>query len=255
MLVDRIYSSNLWVFFDKAQFRLARRLGLLVALCPEHDEFLRYKHTRGSASRSQIGQDLFVLQRLKEKRGGYFVDFGATDGVSLSNTYLLETEYGWQGLCAEPSQRWHQALKTNRRCAIETRCVWSCSGVRLPFTECRDGEYSTLTQFAESDSHSEHRRREAHCEYHVESVSLTDMLSDHGAPPLIDYLSIDTEGSELEILAAHDFERFRFRVVTVEHNHAGDRRRRIARLLADRGYRRIMPSLSIFDDWYVLQVD
>jgi FkbM family methyltransferase len=255
MLSDRVHASNLWVFFDKARFHVARRLGLLAALCPENNEFLRYMHARGSASRSQIGQDLFVLQRLNEKRGGYFVDFGATDGVSLSNTYLLETDYGWQGLCAEPSRRWHQALKTNRRCAIETRCVWSCSGDRLPFTECRDREYSTLTRFADSDSHAELRAHEADCEYHVESVSLTDMLSDHDAPPLIDYLSIDTEGSELEILSAHDFERFRFRVITVEHNHIGDRRRGIARLLADRGYRRIMPSLSVFDDWYTLRAD
>src|ERR1017187_1984592 len=51
-------------------------------------------------SKSQLRQDLMVLSELDFKRGGYFVEFGATNGVTLSNTYLLEKEYGWTGILA-----------------------------------------------------------------------------------------------------------------------------------------------------------
>jgi hypothetical protein len=44
-------------------------------------------------SRAQLRQDLFVLSETQYKRNGYFVEFGATTGIDLSNTYLLETEF------------------------------------------------------------------------------------------------------------------------------------------------------------------
>lgn len=248
-LLRNLDASGIPVLRDKLRFRLACRLRLLERLCPEHAAFLRFKAAHQQQSFSQIGQDLFVLHVLNEKRGGYFVEFGATDGVSLSNTCLLERQFGWKGICAEPSRRWHPELRVNRACAIDTRCVWSSSGESLGFSEYEDGEYSKLSSFAGTDGHAAHRKLARH--YDVETVTLTDLLASHGAPTDIDYLSIDTEGSELEILAAHDFDRYRFRVITVEHNGLRERRRKIARLLLMQGYRRCMPALSLWDDWYV----
>jgi hypothetical protein len=46
-------------------------------------------------SKSETRQDLFVLEQLNFKRGGFFVEFGATNGIDISNTYLLEKEFGW----------------------------------------------------------------------------------------------------------------------------------------------------------------
>lgn len=66
-------------------------------------------------SRSQIRQDLFVLSVLNFKKNGFFVDFGSTNGKSLSNTYLLEKEFGWQGILAEPARIWHKELRKNRQ--------------------------------------------------------------------------------------------------------------------------------------------
>ena len=76
-------------------------------------------------SRSQIRQDVFVLSELRFKKNGFFVDFGASDGISASNTYLLEKEYGWTGILSEPAKCWHKDLHNNRTSAIEKRCVWS----------------------------------------------------------------------------------------------------------------------------------
>jgi FkbM family methyltransferase len=250
-LLSYLDRSRLSVRVDKIRFRLARRLGLLAQICPEHKAYLNYRDAHQGRSHSQIGQDLFVLHTLREKRAGYFVEFGATDGVSLSNTCLLEREFGWTGICAEPSQQWHPQLRTNRRCAVDERCVWSSSGASVRFTECAEGEFSTLSSFVDSDGWSV-RRRQAR-EYEVPTLLLTDLLAEHRAPREIDYLSIDTEGSELEILSAHDFSRFRFRIITVEHNGVWERRNQIARLLRDQGYRRSMPAISRWDDWYVLR--
>ena len=62
------------------------------------------------ASKAQLHQDLFVLSELGLKRSGYFVEFGAASGESLSNTHLLEKSFDWQGILAEPAKYWHPAL-------------------------------------------------------------------------------------------------------------------------------------------------
>lgn len=56
-------------------------------------------------SYSQIGQDLFVLNHYNNKRNGYYVDIGSYDGVNFSNTYLLEKDYDWIGICIEPKSK------------------------------------------------------------------------------------------------------------------------------------------------------
>lgn len=249
-LLHRLDPLNMAVRAEKILFRSARALGLDGALFPRHSDFMRFRDEHSGRSRSQLGQDLFVLRALGMKRDGYFVEVGAAGGDDLSNTWLLEKEFGWNGICAEPGRRWHPRLRAGRGCRIDERCVWSRSGLTLDFLECEAGELSTVASLAGSDDLVRTQRHAR--SYPVETVSLTDLLSGHGAPAMIDYLSIDTEGSELEILQAHDFGRFRFRVITVEHNRVAGRRAAIARLLRGKGYRRDMPSLSRFDDWYVL---
>jgi hypothetical protein len=89
--------------------------------------------------------------------------------------------------------------------------------------------------------------------YEVPTVSLADLLTQHNAPREIDFLSVDTEGTEFEILSGFDFARWRVSVVAVEHNFDPVRRGKLRELLTSRGYRRCMRALSSFDDWYVLE--
>jgi hypothetical protein len=74
----------------------------------------------------------------------------------------------------------------------------------------------------------------------------TTHLSTKPTAPPIDYLSIDTEGSEFMILKDFDFARYTFRVITVEHNYTSQRRE-LFELLTSVGYQRVYPEISQFD--------
>lgn len=214
---------------------LLKELALRQGATPEH-------------VKSQIGQDLFALYSLSWKRGGYFVEFGATNGVDLSNTYLLEKDFEWAGILAEPAKIWHTELAKNRSAAIDFDCVWKESGQSLPFAVVESAEFSTLGDFAGGDAHK--RSRKSATWQKVSTVSLNDLLERHGAPAVIDYLSIDTEGSEFEILNAFDFSRHTFSVITCEHNFS-NQRKNIYDLLVRNNYVRVFDGLSRWDDWYV----
>src|SRR5256885_2296556 len=74
--------------------------------------------------RSQKGQDRWVIEEVfRFRRGGYFLDCGAFDGLELSNTYALETELGWTGLCVEAHAGLYERLVRNRRCPCAHACV------------------------------------------------------------------------------------------------------------------------------------
>jgi FkbM family methyltransferase len=199
-------------------------------------------------SKSQLSQDLFVLSRLNFKRSGFFVEVGASDGITLSNTWMLEQLFGWRGVLVEPAKVWHESIKSNRTSIIDKRCVWETSGLQLSFSQAREAELSTLSAFKDSDNHRVARADSE--EYFVETVSLEDLLVTHGAPESIDYLSLDTEGSEFTILKSFDFDRFSIKVITVEHNFT-NQRSAINELLASNGYRQVLSEISEWDDWYV----
>jgi hypothetical protein len=107
-----------------------------------------------------------------------------------------------------------------------------------------------LSDFSQSDGHAKSRSDKT--SYQVPTVSLNDLLRRHGAPAEPDYPSIDTEGGELAILREFDFARYRFKVITCDHNHT-PAREQIRQLLTAAGYQRKHVELSRFDDWYVRQ--
>jgi FkbM family methyltransferase len=199
-------------------------------------------------SKSQLGQDILALTVSGLDKPGFFVEFGASDGVALSNSHILEKRFGWNGILCEPSSAWHEALERNRSCIIDTRCVYSVSGEKISFSENYLGELSAITAYAEPNASGILKRTTL--SYEVETISLLDLLRVHNAPKFVDFLSIDTEGSEFEILKNFDFQSYRFGAICVEHNFA-DTREKINKLLLANGYVQVHADLSDFDDWYV----
>ncbi len=190
---------------------------------------------------------LWVLHETKHKTGGFFVEFGAADGITASTTLLLEKKFAWRGILAEPNPNWHGALRQNRSAAIDPRCVFTASGLRLKFAVTESALLATIADYVSCDGHS--RSRERHHLIEVETVSLNDLLVAHDAPYDIDFISIDTEGSEYEILQAFDFEQWRVQLFSIEHNRT-DRQAEIHQLMSRKGYEQRYPGYPIVDSWY-----
>jgi len=222
---------------------------LVISLYEDADQLALTRLAR--QSHSQLGQDLFALHASRLKRSGYFVEFGAGDGVFLSNTLLLERDFGWKGLLAEPLPAYQHAIRANRTAILETACVWRESGKTLEFVE--SGYLSTVADFRSSDLHASERSQKP--TVFVQTISLIDLLRKHNSPPLIDFLSIDTEGSEFEILQAFPFNKdYRITAIACEHNFA-ESRAAIAQLLTRHGYRQVARDVSQHDDWFVLDAE
>lgn len=107
---------------------------------------------------SQLGQEIFALVENNFKQDGYFVEFGATNGIELSNTYLLEKEFGWSGIVAKPGKIWHQELQKKRDCHIDLQCVWDQSGKVLSFHESDMAVLSTLDSYTTMEDANKNNR-------------------------------------------------------------------------------------------------
>ena len=197
-------------------------------------------------SMAQLGQDLWVIEQSGHKRGGFFVEFGATDGIALSNTYLLETDYGWNGLCSEPNPGFFKELEKNRRCTVTRDCILGCTGEEVTFILA--DVYGGVVDYADVDAHSDKRRAyEAKGKsVKLKTISLDDYLNRYDAPHQIDYISIDTEGSEYEILRNFPFDSWDVEMFTIEHNFT-PQRAQIRDLMEGHGYRCVEKE---WDDWF-----
>lgn len=199
-------------------------------------------------SYAQLQQDRWVLHELGEKRNGFFVEVGAFDGKHLSNTYMLEKEYGWTGLLAEPNPLMAAAIRANRSAPLCERPLGQTSGqeVTMLFVD-KNPQISAMEQHAFKDLHAELRKR--HTRMKQKTISLNDLLESHGSPRQIDFISIDTEGSEPEILAGFDFGRYDVRLFAIEHNYT-PAQNVIDDLMKSKGYERVYEEWSRFDAWY-----
>ena len=196
-------------------------------------------------SSAQFHQDLFVISQIDLiDEHFYFVEFGATNGVDLGNTLLFEREFLAKGIVAEPAKIYHKDLFRNRACNISTRSVWSLSDLLIEFFEDSNPDLSGLNTDRDFHSHKNLSRT-----YDVKTISLLDLLKNYSAPKEIDLLSIDTEGTEFEILNAFSFSEYSFKVIICEHNFSKNRKR-IKNLLENHGYMRKFSWISFVDDYY-----
>lgn len=198
-------------------------------------------------SRSQLGQDLEVLRFYKNKQNGFFVEVGASDGLEISNTYLLESQYNWKGVCFEPiPSRFERLLKNRVNSTCYNEAAYSESGRTLTF----DISHVSDLLSGISDHIDAHKPKvdSSKTTIQVQTISLLDALDRANAPSFIEYMSLDTEGSEFEILSTFDFEKYTFGLIDVEHNFIEPRRTDIRNLLSSKGY--IYKGENQWDDMY-----
>jgi FkbM family methyltransferase len=198
-------------------------------------------------SHSQLGQDLEVIKFYNNKENGFFIEIGASDGLALSNTYLLENKYKWKGICCEPIPSNFEKLVKNRQNSIcYKEAVYNQSGLTLSFDIANN--YDLLSGISEHIDKHKSTVDANKTIIQVQTISLLDILEKSNAPSFIEYMSLDTEGSEFEILKNFDFGKYTFGLIDVEHNYIEPRRTEIKNLLLSKGY--IYKGENSWDDMY-----
>jgi FkbM family methyltransferase len=192
---------------------------------------------------SQFEQDLDVIKYFKHKKNGYFIDVGATNGIDISNTYLLEKKYNWNGICIEPHDSTYNDLIRNRDCHTDNSLLFSEKGKEFDFSNA--GDIGGITDYIDK-----HIRAKNSKQTKKTTDTLNNILIKYNAPKYIDYMSLDTEGSELEILKGIDFNKYKFGIMNIEHNFVEPRRSDIRHFLENKGYKYYKE--KDVDDYYIL---
>ena len=177
---------------------------------------------------SQSGQDKFVYENFFHNReNGVFVDIGAADGEFNSNTLFFERK-GWKGVCVEPVEHTYNQLVKVRKCACIHGCTWHKTGpakfIKVAFPDGTNQGWSGLV-----DSYDPRQLKivldmwvkERNCTMEIIDVQCYrfDDICKQNNISHIDYLSIDTEGSEFDILRSINFEEIDIDIIDVENNY------------------------------------
>ena len=197
---------------------------------------------------SQLGQECIVDTIFDGKKNGVFVEIGVGDGRNISNTYFLEKHRNWTGLLCEPSVKFHNSIRRERKATLVAAAVYDRTGLELQFSEVVGNE--ELSTLADQKTYDLHDRSGAR-RYLVTTISFNDLYREYLGPTTIDYLSIDTEGSELTILRAIDFETIDISVISVEHSYNASKLQELKNLLEPAGYVEILVGVFDFDALFV----
>jgi len=204
---------------------------------------------------SQCGQDSFVYNTFfKNKTDGVFVDIGAHNGINLSNTYFFEKQCGWSGMCIEPMPEVFAQLQKNRDCICIEGCIYEKAD-HVRFLKINSSD-PVLTMFSGIIENFDARHLQniakwtsggkgTYEEIVVNCYKVQDLLAQYGMHH-IDYLSLDTEGGELEILKSIDFDVVTIDVIDVENNFHESK---FEDFLQTKGYKKIRE--LDWDDIYV----
>ena len=184
---------------------------------------------------SQCGQDLWVLACVNSAGGPdlsktqpTYIDIGAFDGLEISNTVLLE-RIGWKGVCVEPNPETFKKLQQNRQCDCYNVAVSKGQAQTVPFSIAKDPAFSGIPQ-----SFNDRHKRTIIRTIEIQAVRFSELFRWTGFDHLT-YLSLDTEGNEIEILedALDVVQPF---LISIEHNEVKERMHTIRVMARDYGY-------------------
>lgn len=188
---------------------------------------------------SQYGQDKYIYENFfNGKKDGFFVEIGASDPVDKSNSLFFE-ELGWRGILIEPNKEDYNKAVSIRESFVENIALYDRAG-KHKFVSLKG--YTKMLSGLLKEQHPLHLQRiYQEILYYggsmevieLETKTFNDVLSKYNVTD-IDYVSIDTEGSELAILNGIDFDKYKIKVFSVENNYEEDK---VRKFLEEKGYR------------------
>ena len=191
---------------------------------------------------SQSNQDKWVVEFFKFKKNGYFIELGAYDGIQTSNTYYMEKNLEWKGICVEANPRVYQSLIKNR----------TSKNINVALNEYVGECFFTNDKITTTG-------------VKVPCNTLNNILQECNCPKDIDYLSIDIEGYEYIVLKDFNFKEWNIGLMTVEHNlycDGNERKDKLYELLTNNGFTSVVEDAPCLDkntlyynkpyeDWYI----
>jgi hypothetical protein len=167
---------------------------------------------------SQVGQDEIVFKMLRKKKGGYFIDLAANDPIHLSNSYALETQHGWNGLCIDGNPYLLDGL-SYRKCDVVGAVVSKNRLEKISYAT-RMGAGKSIYQAVMGgivgvgmDNLKSNRKEVTVTKY---TVPLLEIFEKFNVPKEVDYFSLDVEGAESLILSSFPLDSYSFKILTFE---------------------------------------
>ncbi len=180
---------------------------------------------RLSDFKSQFGQDKYLFETFLNHKDGFFVDVGAHDGVYLSNTFCFEDKLGWSGICVEPSKESSRRLVLGRKNSKVFNCCASPLELENQLVRYREHtrleiSHTIFEDLYESPNYAKELEMEdnKYWDRLKKCKSLGSILNESNINKKIDYISIDTNGSEFLIIKDFPFEKWNVEVFTIAND-------------------------------------
>jgi len=194
------------------------------------------KHLGGANDKSQCGQDTIVKGLHSQRRGLFFLDLAANDATHFSNSFRLEQDLGWHGLCFEPNPIYWPRL-AQRKCKVVAAVVGDTVGEEIDFM-MHSGAKQASGGIVGNDFDNKLSRPKTNSKpFKLFTTTLVDTFMRYGVPTVINYLSLDIEGAEYFVMKDFPFDQYKIEVLTIERP-----KQILVDLLYDKGYQYIAAS-------------
>ena len=169
---------------------------------------------------SQFGEDRYLNNFFPNEYKGFCVDVGASNGTSGSNTYFFEKK-GWNCICIEPNNKYVEECKKYRKIVVNC-CCGSEDNKTVEFTIFNltgDNESAISSLVPDERLIKSHKHMIRDIKKTLVSVrTLNSILEELKAPLNIDFISIDTENTELDVLKGLDLTKYNIKYLVIENN-------------------------------------
>jgi len=210
---------------------------------PSLNIFEKYAHIDpGGPSLPRPQPSDWAFNFFGEQESLFFVEVGAYDGVGCSNCLLFEEAYNWDGICIEPHPESFRQLEINRPRPKKYNLGLSSTGGTLEFWQV-NGSAASLSGFKDFFDDDHESRIYEEIEKHggdvekkeIESVRLEDLLKENNIKR-INYLSIDAEGADFDILESINFDEVAIDFISCERSDSPEQIYKVAQFLASKGF-------------------
>lgn len=183
---------------------------------------------------AQFGQDLMVLDYHNNKKNGTYLEIGVHDGEYDNNTYILDKDYNWKGVCVDPFMK----NMENRTCQQFNVALGSKSGL-TKFIGDGSSVLSGLDGYVNNKEHNNMHFYKVN-NFPKNEVLVRkplDVLKETNLPKVIDYMSLDVEGSEMDILEIFPFDKYCIKYSTIETNNDKNKEKKMESFMKSKGYK------------------